>query len=180
MRRTLLATAGLLALAVPAALAQTAPPGCDGMEHRGDFDFWVGEWNVYNPQGQLAGTNSIRRTQGGCLIEEHWSGLRGGRGFSMNYYDPLEDAWRQTWMSAGAYIDYTGGLNDDGAMALEGEIFYHGNGNRVPFRGLWTPNDDGSVTQHFTQYNAETESWDVWFTGRYVRQENDQDTHSGE
>lgn len=179
MRRTLLAVAGLLALALPAALAQT-PPGCEGLEHRGDFDFWVGEWTVHGPDGQLAGTNSIRKTQGGCLIEESWSGAGGSSGYSMNYYDPLQDAWRQTWMSAGVYIDYTGGLNDDGAMALEGEIYYHGNSNHLPFRGLWTPNDDGSVTQHFTQYNAETGSWDVWFTGRYIRQENDPDTHSGE
>ncbi|QNL17954.1 hypothetical protein HXX25_00550 [Hyphobacterium sp. CCMP332] len=180
MLRKLIILASLLALYPATAAAQNPPPGCDSMESRTDFDFWVGEWNVYGPAGEFAGTNSIRKTQGGCLIEEHWSGASGSSGFSMNYYDPLQDAWRQVWMSAGAYIDYTGELNGDGAMFLEGGIFYHQNGNRAPFRGLWTPNDDGSVTQHFTQYNAETESWDVWFTGRYVRQEDDPNTHSGE
>lgn len=169
-------------LAAPLADAQTAPPppSCETMDQRSDFDFWVGEWNVYTPDGTFAGTNSIRKTQGGCLIEEHWSGAQGTTGFSMNYFDPLLGQWRQIWMSAGAYIDYTGGLNDSGAMALEGEIFYHQSGDRYPFRGVWTPNDDGSVTQHFTQYDAEAESWTVWFTGRYVRQENDQDAPSGE
>jgi len=159
---------------------QTPPPTCDGMEHRADFDFWVGEWNVYAPDGSFAGTNSIRKSQGGCLIEEHWTGASGSGGFSTNYFDPLRRVWRQTWFSSGAYIDYTGGLVADGAMSLEGEIYYQQNGDRFPFRGLWTPNEDGSVTQHFTQYNAEAESWDVWFTGLYVRQENDPNTHSGE
>jgi hypothetical protein len=180
MIRKLLVIVGLLAVVMPSVIAQTTPSGCEAMEHQSDFDFWVGEWNVYGPDGQLAGTNSIRKTQGGCLIEEHWSGASGSSGFSVNYFDPLQNAWRQTWFSPGAYIDYTGGLNADGAMALEGDIYYPGNGLRMPFRGLWTPNEDGSVTQHFTQYNAETESWDVWFTGLYVRQEDDPNTHSGE
>jgi len=189
MRKTILAFAVALAACnvAPAAAmemalvqTQTPPPSCDGLDHRSDFDFWVGEWNVYGPDGSLAGTNSIRKSQGGCLIEEHWSGASGSTGFSINYFDPLQSAWRQTWLSAGTYIDYTGGLNEEGAMALEGEIFYQQSGSRFSFRGLWTPNEDGSVTQHFTQYNPATENWDVWFTGRYVRQESDPNAHSGE
>lgn len=179
-----LVTAALLAAGLSGlpANAQDAPspPSCETMEHNSDFDFWVGEWNVYAPDGQFAGRNSIRLSQGDCLIEEHWSGASGSTGFSMNFYDPLIGQWRQVWMSAGAYIDYAGGLNADGAMFLEGEIFYHQNGTRFPFRGLWTPNEDGSVTQHFTQYDPETESWNDWFTGRYVRQETDPDAPSGE
>jgi hypothetical protein len=181
MRRLLIAT-GFALLAGGAALSQSpqTPPSCDGLEHRADFDFWVGEWNVYGPDGQFAGTNSIRKSQGGCLIEEHWSGAGGSTGFSMNYYDPLQESWRQVWMSAGAYIDYTGGLNDDGAMVLEGEIFYQQRSDRFPFRGVWTPNDDGSVTQHFTQYDPDADTWNDWFIGRYVRQEDDPNAQSGE
>lgn len=170
----------LAATSVTSAAQTGAPPGCDGLEHRDDFDFWIGEWDVHAPDGTLAGTNSIRDTQNGCLIEEHWSGAQGSSGFSMNYYDPLTQAWRQIWMSASVYIDYSGGLNDDGEMALEGEIFYHAQGNRYPFRGVWTPNADGSVTQHFTQYDAEGDTWNTWFTGTYVRRQADPNAHSGE
>lgn len=35
-----------------------APPSCDAAPYRA-FDFWVGEWEVRTPQGQLTGTNSI-------------------------------------------------------------------------------------------------------------------------
>lgn len=182
MLRKLIILASLLALYPATAAAQTPPPGCDSMESRTDFDFWVGEWNVYGPDGQFAGTNRISKRSNGCLILEEWSSAAGSDGTSMNYLDPTTGSWRQIWMGSNNYIDYSGSLNDDGQMALEGEITYFGpRGSRsAPFRGVWTPNEDGSVTQHFTQYNAETESWDVWFTGRYVRQENDPNTHSGE
>ena len=76
--------------------------------------------------------------------------------------------WRQVWVSGAATIDYAGGLDDDGAMALEGEIAYR-NGTTAPFRGVWTLQDDGSVRQHFTQYDAETKQWNDWFIGIYKK-----------
>ena len=38
----------------------TAAPPCDAPEFR-QFDFWLGEWTVTKPDGQLAGTNRISR-----------------------------------------------------------------------------------------------------------------------
>jgi len=180
--RTIL-TAGLAAAFVPSgfALAQQAPPGCADVPHAGDFDFWVGDWNVYGPNGQFAGTNRITKRHSDCLILEEWTGASGGEGTSMNFYDPSAQAWRQVWMSANTFIDYTGGLNEDGAMFLEGEITNFGPTGQTsaPFRGLWTLNEDGSVTQHFTQYDAANDVWNVWFTGRYVRMEDDPNDPNG-
>lgn len=34
-------------------------------EHR-QFDFWIGEWNVQNPQVQPVGSSSIQRIEDGC------------------------------------------------------------------------------------------------------------------
>lgn len=159
-------------LATSAASAQTPPPACTSDIHD-DFDFWVGEWNVYAPDdGPYQGQNIITKVNGGCLILEDWSGASGSTGDSMNYYDPFAQAWRQVWVSAGAVIDYTGGLDETGSMALTGEIFYPANGVRAPFRGSWTPQADGSVRQHFEQQGSNG-AWAVWFTGIYVRQEND-------
>tara|TARA_R110002073_G_scaffold6054_6_gene36506 strand:- start:11551 stop:12114 length:564 start_codon:yes stop_codon:yes gene_type:complete len=171
--KTLLAST-ILALAVPGIVSaqQGPPPGCAEAVHD-DFDFWVGSWNVYAPDdGPYQGQNSITRTEGGCLITEHWSGASGSTGESMNFHDPLVGAWRQVWVSASAFIDYTGGLDDDGAMVLNGEIYYPGNGVRATFRGAWTLQDDGSVRQHFEQADAEG-NWSDWFIGIYVRQDDD-------
>lgn len=165
---------GLAALAMPAMAGaqQSPPPACVEAVHD-DFDFWVGEWNVYAPDdGPYQGHNSIVKTHGGCLITEHWSGASGSVGESMNFHDPLVGAWRQVWVSQSSFIDYTGGLNADGAMELTGEIHNFGNGIRAPFRGVWTLQEDGSVRQHFQQQSADGE-WSDWFVGIYVRQEGD-------
>lgn len=165
--------AGIAGLTAPPAPAQPAPPpGCVQDIHD-DFDFWVGRWNVYAPDGgPYQGHNVIEIVEGGCLITENWTGASGSTGQSMNFHDPLAGAWRQVWVSRGAFIDYTGGLDENGAMVLEGEIFYPGNGTRAAFRGSWTPLADGTVCQHFQQQGADGE-WADWFTGIYVRVEAD-------
>jgi hypothetical protein len=55
-------------------------------------------------------------------------------------------------------------------MALEGEIYNYQANSTTPFRGLWSAQDNGDVIQRFETYNADTQSWDVWFEGLYVRQ----------
>lgn len=145
------------------------PKPCEGEPYR-DFDFWLGEWDVTGPDGQVAGQNSITSEDSGCLIIERWAGAQGGTGQSFNFYDPGLDQWRQVWVAPGATIDYAGGLNGAGEMVLEGEISYR-NKTSFPFRGTWTPNADGSVTQAFEQYDPDAESWDDWFIGTYRKTE---------
>jgi len=132
-----------------------------------DFDFWVGEWDVYEPESdRKLGENSVTLRENGCLIVERWTGGGGGTGMSMNFYDPLEDAWRQVWQSAPGFIDYTGGLDEAGRMVLEGTLHSNARGTSVPFRGRWTPNDDGTVLQEFWQRDDNGE-WQNWFKGLY-------------
>lgn len=154
----------------PAATASTPAPvssGCEGDIYHA-FDFWIGEWDVYDPAGNLAGTNSITSQESGCLLVEHWTNTGGGTGQSYNFYDPGTGEWRQIWVSAAGVIEYSGGLTETGAMLLEGQIRNRG-GDVAPFTGEWTLNDDGSVTQHFKQQDPVTGEWSDWFVGRYVR-----------
>ena len=151
-----------------AAQSETASAAaCEEAAYRA-FDFWVGDWTVATPDGDKAGDNLITVEEGGCLILERWSSVSGGTGQSYNYYDPAREAWRQVWVSSTAVIDYEGGLTDAGEMVLEGEIAYR-TGVVAPFRGIWTPLDDGRVRQHFDQYDAEKKEWTAWFTGIYTK-----------
>lgn len=152
-----------------AAFAQQT--GCDEPPYRA-FDFWLGEWDVTdNVTGNLAGSNSIRRLEDGCLLLESWTGAGGSTGTCVNYYNPEQGQWRQLWVSAGRYsIDIVGGMVGE-SMRLTGTI-YPFDGSSARFRGTWTPGDDGSVRQFFEQYNEDTERWDVWFDGRYVARDN--------
>lgn len=168
--RTLLFAAAAAFAASSVTAQQTPPPPCDGEVYRA-FDFWAGEWDVTAPTGQAAGENSITIEENGCLLVERWKGARGSTGQSYNFVDRETGEWRQVWVSPGVTIDYSGGLDANGAMVLEGSIGYGAGapGNGAKFRGTWTPQDDGSVKQHFQQYDAEKQEWTDWFIGIYTR-----------
>ena len=146
---------------------KTPPPNpCATDQAFQQFDFWVGEWEVFDLKGTKQGENRITKTENGCLLIERWTSARGNTGQSYNFYDPVTGKWRQVWVSQGMSIDYEGGLNAAGAMVLEGEIHYH-NRRAFPFRGTWSRQADGSVRQHFDQFDPATKKWTAWFTGIY-------------
>ena len=142
------------------------------------FDFWVGEWRVLAPDGEVAGRNRISSQERGCLVLERWRGSSGGTGTSMSYYDPYADKWRRLWVSPGVQIDINGGLVD-GSMVLSGVITYLVERERYPFRGTWTPLDDGRVRQYFEESRAPG-VWRPWFEGFYVRAQQPTDQASGD
>jgi hypothetical protein len=142
---------------------------CEHEEKVREFDFWLGDWVVHGPNGQLAGHNSIRSAERGCVITEHWQGAFGGTGMSINYLDKISGNWVQVWMAeGGSQIIISGGLTDDG-MSLHGTLHTVGNGSTVPFRALWTPLPDGRVRQFFEQSNDDGKTWVPWFEGFYTR-----------
>ncbi len=151
-----------------AAMSVQAYP-CSHQKSFHDFDFWIGEWDVHVANGTLAGTNSIRAEERGCVLVERWRASSGGTGMSINYHDVPSGQWVQSWHAeGGTQINIRGGLTDEG-MLLVGEIHYVGNGTTAPFRGLWTPLPDGRVRQFFEQSNDGGETWTPWFEGFYSR-----------
>ena len=156
-------------LSVLANTAQAQESGCESLPGFSQFDFWVGDWEVFDSNtGNKVGENSIHKQEQGCLLLEEWRGASGSTGMSLNYYNPVTREWRQVWVSSGRYsIDIVGGLQG-GSMVLEGSI-YNFQGAVWNFRGAWTPNEDGRVRQFFEQYNHDSNEWEPWFDGRYVR-----------
>lgn len=152
---------------VPSAQAQMQSRPCL-TEPYADFDFWLGTWDVYTGDRKV-GRNVITREEEGCLVLETWTAEGGATGQSYNYFDPAQGVWRQVWLSNGLLIDYEGGLDETGSMVLEGTMTTHNDAATTPFRGRWTPMDDGTVQQTFWTYNAETDAWDVWFDANYRR-----------
>ena len=145
--------------------------GCGGLNGFSDFDFWVGEWEVFDSAtGEKLGEDIIQKIESGCLLLEHWKSVSGGTGTSLNYYNPVTREWRQVWVSEGRYaIDIVGGVRS-GSMVLEGSI-YNFAGAVWDFRGNWTPRPDGSVRQFFEQFNHDSNDWATWFDRRYVRKD---------
>jgi hypothetical protein len=145
-----------------------APAPCTGDDFR-QFDFWVGEWNVVDQDGRIAGRNSITLEQNGCVLIERWTSAKGGTGISMNHFDPLSQRWKQHWVGLGLILEMSGGLNE-GSMLLEGKLQYLADSKVTLLRGTWTPLPDGRVRQHFVESTDEGKTWTEWFDGYYSRQ----------
>jgi hypothetical protein len=153
----------LLLTALPcSALAQNAPPRCDGPEHR-HFDFWAGEWSVQGKNGKHAGDNTITPILDGCALREEWSGASGYTGTSLNFYDRATGHWHQTWIANdGQPLFLEGALDDQGRMVMSSE-----GGDRI----TWTPNPDGTVRQLWERSADGGATWSVLFDGLYTRKE---------
>ncbi len=135
-----------LPLFFPVLLAaqQSPPPACDGAESR-QFDFWSGKWDVYSGT-QLVGHNDITVEQGGCMLQEHWSGLKGGTGQSVSYFDPGEKLWYQTWTDGSATFRRFRGRYENSAMRLTAES-KSPTGKQRQHRMAFFNNPDGTVRQ---------------------------------
>lgn len=133
---------------------------CSTPEHR-QFDFWIGDWEVFNPQGQRVGSNRIDKVLGGCALHESWRGSTGHRGSSYNFYDAANGKWHQTWIDvAGAPLYINGGF-EDGRMRLVNDA---GTG-----RITWTLLESGHVRQHWEQSADDGATWTTVFDGEYRR-----------
>jgi hypothetical protein len=141
---------------------------CDEPERR-QFDFWVGEWDVHDPEGNLAGRNRITSLFDGCALREEWEGVSGFRGTSLNSWSPQSGRWHQTWMDSSGLVLQLDGGQQDGVMILEGEAPLPGQGER-PFRHRisWSllQGEPGRLRQHWEVIGADG-SWQTVFDGRY-------------
>lgn len=156
--------AGAQEVADPDGVPQIAER-CRGAEHR-QFDFWIGEWEVRNPHGELVGHNEIRRVSRGCALLENWQGVGGGRGMSINSYDADRGAWTQRWVGAGATL-WLEGAFAEGRMVLAGAAPRSTPDGPVLDRLTWTPLPDGRVRQLWEVSADDGRSWRAIFEGFY-------------
>ncbi|HEV7780253.1 MAG TPA: hypothetical protein VGO58_03255 [Chitinophagaceae bacterium] len=83
---------------------------CSKPEYR-QFDFWIGEWEAFRPDGKKAGDSKVSLVLDSCVIMEEWtsatvtSGLRYA-GKSFNTYNAATKQWQQTW------VDNVAGSNE--------------------------------------------------------------------
>lgn len=154
-----------LMMMVATAAAQDAP--CDP-DHKGEFDFWIGEWDVFDTEGKQVGENVIKPLFGGCVLQETWNGGAASQGSSFNFYNPKTEAWQQFWVwQNGTTLELSGGLVD-GSMVLTGTGKSR-DGSTINNRITWTPNEDGSVRQHWEFSKDGGETYKTAFDGLYKK-----------
>lgn len=128
-------------------IGQDANCACCTVKHS-EFDFWIGTWEVTNPDGTIAGSNTIRKIQGNCVLEENWtSATPGYTGISHNFYNAKSQKWEQIWIdNKGVSLHLEGNrignqmiMRTKDEQNAKGQTFYH--------QLTWTDNEDGTVRQ---------------------------------
>ena len=137
--------AGLLAL-MGATPALGADPACGDPRAR-EFDFWIGDWEVINADGSVAGRSLVSPILDDCALQEHWSGISGSTGTSLNFFDTERGRWRQFWVwREGTTLELEGGLVN-GAMVMTGVS--REDGQPVQNRITWSGRPDRTVRQQW-------------------------------
>src|SRR4029077_18052907 len=75
------------------------------------FDFWIGDWEVYANNGKKAGDSKIELILDSCVILENWKSANVSQGIhyagkSFNTYNSITKEWQQTW------VDNSGGTTE--------------------------------------------------------------------
>lgn len=143
--------ASLLAVMQQGSAAPPAPPPSNpcAAEEFAAFDFWVGEWDVYQTgtETQVA-TSRIEKVSGGCAVRETWMPLRGGSGASLSTLDPVTGTWHQLWVGGQPGRVFFEGGPVGGEMVLTGYWGQDTEGRANLVRMTYTPGEGGSVRQH--------------------------------
>jgi hypothetical protein len=154
-------------LSVFAQTTQSKPCPCCTENHR-SFDFWLGNWETYSPDGKLAGTNHIRIMQDSCIIQENWTSAKSGyTGTSYNWYNSSSDTWHQTWIdNQGGSLQLKGQLVEN-QMILSSADLPDGKGGTTINRITWTNNQDGTVRQLWEVSSDHGKTYSTAFDGMY-------------
>ena len=148
--------------------SHSAKPGetCKASAYR-QFDFWLGDWEVFGLKGKKVGESRISLVNKGCTVAEHWTNSSGGEGHSYNAYDGFSRRWHQFWSDdQGGILSLIGGLQGD-SMVLEGERPNLSDGKPQKQRITWTPKADGGVRQHWETSDDNGATWQTSFDGSY-------------
>jgi len=140
---------------------------CDG-EYFRQFDFWLGQWQVFTPDGKKAGSNHIATDLNLCVLIEHYVTASGYEGRSLNIYDQQQQSWHQTWVDNSGLLLKLDGQYQHGQMVLTGSG-KNAQGQTMLHKISWTPQANGDVRQHWQTSNNKGQNWQTVFDGLYKK-----------
>ncbi|MCW9705982.1 hypothetical protein [Fodinibius salsisoli] len=153
----------------PAPAGPSSYFSCSSDTVRNQFNFWIGEWNVF-VDGEKTAVSHIERTLDGCMILENYRNLKNGfAGKSMNFYDPKRQEWIQIWTDNQGNVSRYRGNQEDGNMYFSG-INTLRDGTQTKVRMEFIPRKDGSVRQIYEQSTDGGSTWETLFDGIYRSQ----------
>lgn len=162
----------LLQAAFLMALSCLSQKPCSGPEFR-QFDFWIGEWEVFAPNGKKGGDSKISILLDSCVIFEEWTSANSQQGLiysgkSFNLYNAATRQWQQTW------VDNTGNTTEFlRGEAVNGKIVYYADkvtdpkGKIFKRRLTFSKLSDNKVRQLGERSDDEGKTWSVEYDLEY-------------
>jgi len=163
----------LAACAVASAQPSSAAHACEKDPAYHKLDFWLGHWDVVDPQdGTMGGTNFIEKILDGCALIENWHELdpRGADGKSLFYYQKATHRWKQVWVTAAGPIKEKRLIEEfkDGGVRFQGEI-PRPDGSSYLDRTTLTPLPRDRVRQVIEISRDGGRTWETTFDAEYRR-----------
>ena len=147
---------------------------CSNPAYR-QFDFWIGEWDVYSKNGQKAGDSRISMILDSCIILEEWTsaGLTQGiryAGKSFNTYNQSTGEWQQTWVdNIGGSTEFLRGKAETGKVTFFADHVKDNQGNKFIRRLTFYKLDENKVRQHGEKSTDEGKTWVTEYDLEYRR-----------
>jgi hypothetical protein len=102
---------------------------CESNPIFNQFDFWLGEWEVYDLKGNIAGYSKITKILDNCVVLEEWTSATAQQGLvfsgkSYNSYNAASKQWQQNWVdNTGGTTEYLTGYFENNAMHFKSRSF---------------------------------------------------------
>lgn len=139
------------------------------------FDFWVGEWEAFAPNGNKGGDSKISIILDSCVILEEWTsasiqqGLRYA-GKSFNSYNAATKQWQQTWTdNTGNTTEFLRGEGSDGKIVFYADKVAGPQGQTFMRRLTFTKLSDDKVRQFGELSNDGGTTWTTEYDLEYRR-----------
>ncbi len=140
---------------------------CDQSQYR-QFDFWLGNWKVFDRAGKYVGENRITREMGKCVIKESYTSVTGYHGESFNIFDTSSHQWHQTWVDNSGLLLKLDGVWDGKQMQLNG-VSTTKEDKKLIQRIQWQPQNNGNVHQIWDVSDDDGKTWKNLFYGIYKK-----------
>lgn len=147
---------------------------CSSDERFKVLDFWLGNWQVFDKNNKLIGTNRIQKVLGGCAIQEFWLSGNGNEGQSLFYLDVKSEKWKQVWvtpnaLSPGGQKEKELVLQEPGQKVIFEGWYFNSNGKKLRDRTILSKVSAQEVIQEIQISPYDSENWQTVFMGVYKR-----------
>ena len=152
------------AAVLSAMLCGPASAACIGQPYD-QLDFWLGAW--HDPAAPASEHYTVRRTAGGCAIEEVLTGADGQvQGIGLSGWDTARKQWRQLWVDKDRIVTtYLGGPAADGAFILTSEPKSGG----IRWRYIYRNIRPDSMDAEYASRVGEKGPWKTVWSGHFDR-----------